>query len=354
MTLRLIKFLHAHKIGNSRELSTKSVWSTRVKYKQLYYYFKPGKVYWILWIIYRKLAISIVAVLFYSNPGFQLAFTILILFSSYVLQVRNRPYMSPMERNAERNLFHRKVDEGSANHVRIKKLIEEKLSLSKRMAQQAGQNAHGGGAKKLSQLHLRSKRSNAVGMRMYLFDYNSVELIMLGSAICVCSTGIMFTSGNFVDRPDLQLQRDLITFAIIIIVIASLCYLALALLAEIFGDGSSKFMNSIFKCICRRRYREERLSASPSDDSFTIATNPLHAVDKNEEDKETINQLQLQAAERDKQNKMLLERLKKEKKDKGGAWNRSGKYKKSGPSKKTMKKKQFAQMTANLDIHEEL
>ena len=46
---------------------------------------------------------------------------------------------------------------------------------------------------------------------MYLFDYNSVELVMLGSAICVCSTGIMFTSGNFVDRPDLELQRDLIT-----------------------------------------------------------------------------------------------------------------------------------------------
>ena len=66
------QILHAHKIGNSRELSTKSVWSTRVKYKHLYYYFKPGKVYWILWIIYRKLAISIVAVLFYSNPGFQL------------------------------------------------------------------------------------------------------------------------------------------------------------------------------------------------------------------------------------------------------------------------------------------
>ena len=100
-------------------------------------------------------------------------------------------------------------------------------------------------------------------MRMYLFDYNSVELVMLGSAICVCSTGIMFTSGNFVDRPDLQL-RDLITFAIIIIVIASLCYLTLALLAEIFGDGKSKLMNSIFKCVCRRRYREERLSASPS------------------------------------------------------------------------------------------
>ena len=191
-------------------------------------------------------------------------------------------------------------------------------------------------------------------MRMYLFDYNSVELVMLGSAICVCSTGIMFTSGNFVDRPDLQLQRDLITFAIIIIVIASLCYLALALLAEIFGDGKSKLMNSIFKCVCRRRYREERLSASPSEESFTIATNPLHAVDKSGDQEETINQLQLQAAERDKQNKMLLQRLKKEKKDKGGVWNRSSKYKKGGPLKKTMKKKQFAQMTANLDIHEEL
>ena len=80
----------------------------------------------------------------------------------------------------------------------------------------------------------------------------------------------------------------------------------------------------------------------------------MHAVDKSGDQEETINQLQLQAAERDKQNKMLLERLKKEKKNKGGAWNRSAKYKKGAPSKKTMKKKQFAQMTANLDIHEEL
>ena len=203
------QILHAHRIGYSIELSTKSVWNTRVKYKHLYYYFKPGKIYWILWIIYRKLAISIIAVAFYSNPGFQLAFTILILFSSYVLQVRNRPYMSPVERNAERNLFNSKVHDGEEKHMRFKKLIEEKIILSKKMAQQQTRSSKMKDRNRaLSRLYLRKreldKKTNA---QVYLFDYNSVELVMLGSAICVCATGIMFTSGNFVGRPDLQVRK---------------------------------------------------------------------------------------------------------------------------------------------------
>ena len=73
-------------------------------------------------------------------------------------------------------------------------------------------------------MHLRKREMNDErqrGLQMYLFDYNSVELVMLGSAICVCATGIMFTSGNFEGRPDLQVQRDLIAFAIILVVIVS-------------------------------------------------------------------------------------------------------------------------------------
>ena len=210
--------------GGVNFVSTKSVWNTRVKYKHLYYYFKPGKVYWLLWIIYRKLSISIIAVLFYSNPGFQLAFTILVLFSSYVLQVRNRPFMSPMERNAERNNFNDKVKQGEEKHKRIKSLIEEKLILAKKMQQQRGSGFLKDRNRALSKMHLRKREMNDErqrGLQMYLFDYNSVELVMLGSAICVCATGIMFTSGNFVGRPDLQVQRDLIAFAIILVVIVS-------------------------------------------------------------------------------------------------------------------------------------
>ena len=107
------------------------------------------------------------------------------------------------------------------------------------------------------------------------------------------------------------------------IVAKSLLYLFLALLAELFGDGRSKIVNQIFQCLCRKRFREQQLSTQ-SDESFTIATNPLHAVDKTGDQQDKIAELEQQAVEKDKQTKLLLERLKKEKKGKGRANNAAG------------------------------
>ena len=53
-------------------------------------------------------------------------------------------------------------------------------------------------------------------------------------------------------------------------------------------------VNAIFKCLCKKRHREERLSTQ-SDESFTIATNPLHAIDKTEDHTEKIREMELQA-----------------------------------------------------------
>jgi len=58
-------------------------------------------------------------------------------------------------------------------------------------------------------------------------------------------------------------------------------------------------VNAIFKCLCKKRHREERLSTQ-SDESFTIATNPLHAIDKTEDHTEKIREMELQAKEKDK------------------------------------------------------
>ena len=65
----------------------------------------------------------------------------------------------------------------------------------------------------LSRFYLRQRElDKKTNVQVYLFDYNSVELVMLGSAICVCATGIMFTSGNFVGRPDLQVRKVFIAY----------------------------------------------------------------------------------------------------------------------------------------------
>ena len=60
--------------------------------------FKPHKFYWVLLILTRKAAIAFTSLMFKKNPSFQLAMALFIMFTSYALQVMNRPYMSMVER----------------------------------------------------------------------------------------------------------------------------------------------------------------------------------------------------------------------------------------------------------------
>ena len=67
--IKLDQLLRAYDLGDTEGDSSDATWSVRIKYHQLYYHYKPGKIYWLLWIIYRKVAIAVVATYFYSNPG---------------------------------------------------------------------------------------------------------------------------------------------------------------------------------------------------------------------------------------------------------------------------------------------
>ena len=65
----------------------------------MYYHFKPGKIYWIVYILLRKLGIAAVGLLLRQNPGFQLAVCLLILFACFYAQVKHQPYMSSSQRD---------------------------------------------------------------------------------------------------------------------------------------------------------------------------------------------------------------------------------------------------------------
>ena len=47
--------------------------------------------------------------------------------------------------------------------------------------------------------HKRNKRGSLMAAQKYFFDYNTVELVLLGCAIVVCASGIMFTTGQFTE-----------------------------------------------------------------------------------------------------------------------------------------------------------
>ena len=106
-----------------------------------YYHFKPGKVYWIVFIIARKGLISAAGLLFRSNPGFQLSFVLLVLFWAYVQQVQNKPFMSSVERKTVILEHQVKVTMGDQLHIQLAARIavakaEERKSRAKQRNKQ--------------------------------------------------------------------------------------------------------------------------------------------------------------------------------------------------------------------------
>merc|ERR1712159_979050 len=88
--------LRAKAIGETR--SDNPQLSIRQRYYRIYYYFTPKRHYWILVILARKFFIAFVGLVFMNSPSFQLSVALLVMFVSYVLQVRCRPYMGLEER----------------------------------------------------------------------------------------------------------------------------------------------------------------------------------------------------------------------------------------------------------------
>merc|ERR1711871_780070 len=95
----------------------------RVRYHKLYYYYKPGKTYWMLVILARKVGIAFCSLVFRTNPGFMLSSVVLILFIAFSLQTRHSPYMSTSQRQlvlAEHTI---KAEAGDHTHLRIRNNI---------------------------------------------------------------------------------------------------------------------------------------------------------------------------------------------------------------------------------------
>ena len=199
------QLLRAAGIGDDRKTTTSSeVYSVRKRWHKLYYHFKPGKTYWIFIIVMRKMWIAIAGLMFRGSPGFQLAVVLMILFASYVLQVQHRPYMSTAERDLVLEEHRRKASEGDPDHLRIQpvmamaierqRLVENALKIKKKKMRLKNT---------FSEKFDRFDDSKNKKMK-YFWDYNTIEATLLACGIVVCLSGVMFESGRFDGRPDLQ------------------------------------------------------------------------------------------------------------------------------------------------------
>ena len=131
----------------------------------MYYHFKPGKVYWIVFIIARKGFISAAGLLFRANPGFQLAFVLLVLFWAYTMQVKNQPFMSSVERKVVILEHQAKVEDGDGLHVMLEtriKIAEKQLEADSVRKKIRRSKTKGGRGSKAARKQLKSRRTSGL------------------------------------------------------------------------------------------------------------------------------------------------------------------------------------------------
>jgi hypothetical protein len=163
----------------------------RLKYHKMYYHFKPGKVYWITFIIARKGLISMAGLLFRANPGFQLAFVLLVLFWAFVMQIKNQPFMSSVERKVVILEHQAKAERKDELHVTLATKIA--TARAEEIAEKQKRKRRKKGNRTFTQTMDDARDSSSLKReeeKKYFWNYNTVERILLSCLIVVCVCGV--------------------------------------------------------------------------------------------------------------------------------------------------------------------
>lgn len=355
--IKLDQLLRAHDMGQDRANSpdtvmftfrkcrskSKKIYDIRKKHYQLYYHFKPGKVYWLVVILMRKFFIALIALFFRGNIVFMLATMLLVLFANYVLTAKHRPYMSTVERENVKENHRLKVDEAqqfidadmprdtipkdSLMHFQldpsIKRLVQKRIEANRRLGHH--------GIRNLSQaknIHVANLKKSIV---TYYFDYNTVEIVLIGCNIFLALVAIMFESGRFYyTDPETGIQTlstdtDSQIFYNTVLVLAgftlfgSLVYYGIVFTAEVLG----KLPNVLVKCTGQKKRKQ--LSAFGLDKSLVFESNPManglngqqlkELRDEEKRAQEDIDRMKKQKDEMMKTQQGLVEQNKRLKRD---------------------------------------
>ena len=252
------QILRAHETGTNR--LTNPNYTFRRRFQRLYHLFKPGKWYWVLLILFRKFMIAFTSLMFRTSPVYQLSMTLLVIFGSYVLQVKHQPYMSGRDFQGVVEEHQKKVREGDKLHVRIQSTMDEvKAKNIERLQSCQGWEAQQERLKEERGHYLLSEK-----VVQYLTDFNTVEAILLASAILVNLFGIMFLSSRF-DGDSLEFYRsdfEVLGVLCMIVVCTSCVYWLLVFGFEMLATFHPKAaIRVVSACSCKRG---DKVTASAS------------------------------------------------------------------------------------------
>jgi hypothetical protein len=213
------QLLRAKGVGNDR-LTNPHAYEFRKQYGRSYFQFKPDLCLWILAIILRKFFIALTAVIFNKNPSFQMAACLLVMFVAYSAQMMNRPYMSPSEYDDVLKA-HLEASFTSQTHARLRATLSNIETRGRKKAR-----------KNLINFEGKLDRSAILGVLSgWLFNYNTVEQLMLFAAVIVCLMGIMYQA-NEVNTyyPE---SKDSVTAVVLVVIIGAIVYFVTVLVTEI-------------------------------------------------------------------------------------------------------------------------
>jgi len=93
--------------------------------------------------------------------------------------------------------------------------------------------------------------------RSYFFDYNTVESTLLGCAVIVCLSGVMFENERFKDRSDVAWEKEVMTWCVFAVIFGSIFYYSMVFVAEVLGYTPSWLV----KCFASRKTRQAQSHA---------------------------------------------------------------------------------------------
>ena len=302
------------------------------------YHFKPGRTYWICIILFRKFWLGVAALIFADSPSFCLAFVLMVLFSNYVFHVLKRPFMSSVEQEGAVKAHEAMVEDHIAREAANGKLgpvtregrraFKIQLLLD-RVGYVRDQSLHIADRARLTEIREygieRSRRHQAEMAREFYFDFNTVESLLLASAILVCLFGIMFESPVNSSSAAWDSALGILT---VLVISFSLFYYFVVFLSEVctvLGIENAKFLKALMKlCASRGKIQNNKNinELGDGDDDDDNVVNPVHGMHAGDfemymaqvEFDDNIDSARVEAIEKDQRiNELLAEQREKKK-----------------------------------------
>lgn len=228
--------------------------------------FKPNYFWWSMTVLARKFLIATTAVMFSSDVAFQMAACLLILFLAYVLQTRFNPFMSYNDYELV-ILQNETAAKWSPINARLHATIKHIEFKGRKRARSNNIIVKDGQINKQAVFRATAD---------WIFNYNTVEAVMLFCGIIVSLLGLMYESQSAQTSPS---ARDAIAGLVIFIIASSIIYLASVFGIEVYIsiNTSKKANNPLFSTKNLKVSLEmvPQLGSRQQDQIDTAEMNPL-------------------------------------------------------------------------------